>query len=146
MKAPHGLRPDLARVLDDPAVSEARSDPDAYYANHYASVVYGGIGGAIQRMFHRAIERSWRADDVFETVLEVGSANAEHLPFVAHQYARYVMLDSRESSIARRQSRPDQTRSSLLAMPKISSTCRANRATASCRCACSITSTTRTGL
>jgi SAM-dependent methyltransferase len=76
-------------------------DLDRYYAEHYDAVVHSGTGGAVQRAFHLAVERPWTHDDEFATVLEVGATSAEHLEFVRHRYARYVMLDIRDSVEAR---------------------------------------------
>ena len=74
---------------------------DRYYAEHYASVVHSGAGGAVQRAFHVALERPWTARDRFENVLELGATAGEHLAFVRHQYSRYTMLDIRDSAEAR---------------------------------------------
>lgn len=74
---------------------------DRYYAEHYDAVVHSGRAGAIQRMFHVAIERPWSAADQFETVLDLGATSGEHLSFVKHRYSRYIMIDIRDSLDAR---------------------------------------------
>ncbi len=85
-------------------------DLDRYYGEHYDVVVHSGAGGAVQRMFHLAVERPWSASDEFPTVLEVGATAGEHLDFVRHRFSRYVMLDIRDSveahEVAARASRP----------------------------------------
>jgi phosphatidylethanolamine/phosphatidyl-N-methylethanolamine N-methyltransferase len=77
-------------------------DLDRYYADHYDSVVHSGAGGAIQRAFHAAVERPWKEENDFATVLELGATSGEHLAFVRHGFSRYVMLDIRDSDEARR--------------------------------------------
>jgi phosphatidylethanolamine/phosphatidyl-N-methylethanolamine N-methyltransferase len=74
---------------------------DRYYAEHYDSVVHSGTGGAVQRLFHVAVERPWTARHEFPTVLELGATGGEHLEFVRHRFSRYVMLDIRDSAEAR---------------------------------------------
>jgi phosphatidylethanolamine/phosphatidyl-N-methylethanolamine N-methyltransferase len=84
--------------MTTPALDDA---VDRYYAEHYDAVVHSGAGGTVQRLFHVAVERPWTARDDFATVLELGATSGEHLEFVRHRYARYVMLDIRDSSEAR---------------------------------------------
>jgi phosphatidylethanolamine/phosphatidyl-N-methylethanolamine N-methyltransferase len=74
---------------------------DRYYAESYDAVVHSGAGGALQRLFHVALERPWKARDEFPTVLELGATSGEHLEFIRHAYSRYVMLDIRDSVQAR---------------------------------------------
>lgn len=76
------------------------NDLSSYYADHYDCVVYSGAGGAVQRQFHRALERPWPKGN-FENVLELGATNAEHLDYVCHHFQRYTMLDINDSSSAR---------------------------------------------
>ncbi len=87
------------------------SDLSAYYADHYDEVVYQGAGGAMQRQFHRSLERPWTTG-YFANVLELGATNAEHLKHVRHNFKRYVMLDINDSQSARdaagQASRPDR--------------------------------------
>jgi phosphatidylethanolamine/phosphatidyl-N-methylethanolamine N-methyltransferase len=84
-----------------PTVSTLDSDLDRYYAEHYDAVVHSGAAGAVQRRFHLAVERPWRAEHEFPTVLELGATGGEHLRFVRHRFARYTMLDIRDSRAAR---------------------------------------------
>lgn len=42
---------------------------------------------------HRLIEHSFKKEDHFSSVLEVGAGTGYHLPFVRHAYDRYVMTD-----------------------------------------------------
>ncbi len=92
---------------------------DRYYAEHYDDVVHSGLGGVVQRSFHRAIERPWGKDREAPTVLELGATSGEHLEFVRHRFSRYVMVDIRDSSSARelaaKASKPDATVEFLLA-------------------------------
>ncbi len=81
--------------------SRADDALDRYYDEHYDTVVHGGIGGRVQRMFHTAVERPWTSNHTFDSVLEVGATSGEHLPFVRHDFSRYTMLDIRESDRAR---------------------------------------------
>lgn len=75
---------------------------DRYYAESYDDVVHSGAGGAVQRLFHLAVERPWSERHRFETVLELGATSGEHLDFVRHGFARYAMLDIRDSESARK--------------------------------------------
>jgi phosphatidylethanolamine/phosphatidyl-N-methylethanolamine N-methyltransferase len=90
--------------------AEVDGDLDRYYAEHYDDVVHSGAGGAVQRMFHKAVERPWGVDRQFATVLELGATSGEHLRFVRHRFSRYTMTDIRDSATARevaaRASRP----------------------------------------
>ena len=76
------------------------SDLSNYYSAHYDEVVYQGIGGAVQRHFHRALEHPYKKE-MFADVLELGATNAEHLEFVHHNFQRYTMLDINDSAAAR---------------------------------------------
>jgi SAM-dependent methyltransferase len=86
---------------------------DRYYAEHYDSVVHGGVGGRVQSAFHAAVERPFASADRFENVLEVGATRGEHLEFVRHGFDRYVMLDIRDSvaghEAAAHETRDDRT-------------------------------------
>lgn len=72
-----------------------------YYARSYSCVANGGVGGAIQRVFHRALERPFGSGRNFPVVLELGATNAEHLRFVRHSFTKYTMLDINDSERAR---------------------------------------------
>jgi phosphatidylethanolamine/phosphatidyl-N-methylethanolamine N-methyltransferase len=74
---------------------------DRYYAEHYDAVVHSGAGGAVQRLFHVAVERPWDRSREFSTVLELGATRGEHLEFVRHGFSRYIMVDIRDSTVAR---------------------------------------------
>lgn len=75
---------------------------DRYYAEHYDTVVHGGVGGKVQDWFHRAVEQRFTEADHFGTVLELGATSGEHLQFVRHGFDRYRMLDIRDSETAHR--------------------------------------------
>ena len=84
---------------------------DRWYTEHYDDIVHSGAVGAVQRLFHVAIEHPWRASQAFPTVLDLGATSGEHLQFVRHGFSRYIMVDIRDSPEAReaaaRASRPD---------------------------------------
>jgi SAM-dependent methyltransferase len=77
------------------------NDLKEYYERCYADVANGGIGGAVQRLFHRVLERPFTKRDNFHDVLELGATNAEHLKFVKHGFRNYTMLDINDSATAR---------------------------------------------
>jgi phosphatidylethanolamine/phosphatidyl-N-methylethanolamine N-methyltransferase len=74
---------------------------DRWYLEHYDEIVHSGASGFAQRMFHLAIERPWSAGNEFHTVLDLGATSGEHLQFVRHRFARYTMVDIRDSAEAR---------------------------------------------
>jgi len=82
-------------------VPDLNDELDRYYAEHYDAVVHSATSGAVQRLFHSAVERPWSVDHEFLTVLEVGATSGEHLEFVRHRFSRYIMLDIRDSVGAR---------------------------------------------
>jgi len=80
-------------------------DLTEYYESHYSAVVHTGLAGIVQSAFHRAVESPFTSSKGFPTVVEVGATNAEHIPFVRHQFSRYVMVDIRDSGAAREAAR-----------------------------------------
>jgi phosphatidylethanolamine/phosphatidyl-N-methylethanolamine N-methyltransferase len=76
-------------------------DLEDYYLRSYSCVTNRGLGGAVQRMFHRALERPFGNDRSFPVVLELGATHAEHLGFVRHSFVNYTMLDIIDSDAAR---------------------------------------------
>ncbi|MEK7422238.1 MAG: class I SAM-dependent methyltransferase [Actinomycetota bacterium] len=76
-------------------------DLKEYYEKCYSDVANGGAGGAVQRIFHVALERPFDTSDRFENVLELGATNAEHLRFIRHEFTTYTMLDINDSETAR---------------------------------------------
>ena len=80
----------------------AENPLDRWYAEHYDDIVHSGAVGAVQGLFHIAVERPWGVRHTFPTVLDLGATSGEHLRFVRHRFARYVMVDIRDSPDARR--------------------------------------------
>lgn len=80
-------------------------DLNEYYESHYSAVVHQGLGGLVQSTFHRAVETPFRSSDNFATVLEVGATNGEHLPFIRHDFSKYIMVDIRDRETAREAAR-----------------------------------------
>jgi SAM-dependent methyltransferase len=69
---------------------------DDYYKNSYA-VIHGESKLSLaDKMFHRQLEGRAKSDQTFENVLELGSGNYEHLPYVEHVYKTYTCVDIRE--------------------------------------------------
>lgn len=62
---------------------------DVYDESNYASP----LQAAVMRASHRATERQFGSQHRFDNVLEVGGGTGEHLPFVQHQFNRYVLTD-----------------------------------------------------
>jgi len=79
----------------------ALHDPlDHWYSEQYDGIVHSGALGAVQSLFHVAIEHPWGPDHSFPTVLDLGATTGEHLQFVRHGFSRYVMIDWRDSQDA----------------------------------------------
>jgi phosphatidylethanolamine/phosphatidyl-N-methylethanolamine N-methyltransferase len=74
-----------------------REDPDAlvrdWYAHHYSRVSASGADSSFARFMHRAIEKPYDSNHVFERVLEVGANRGEHVPFVLHSFGDYIVSD-----------------------------------------------------
>ena len=73
-------------------------DVDLFYSNYYEQVLRTGLIGAAQDRTHRAMEKQWKSEDRFETVLEVGSGKGEHFGFVRHSFAKYYETDLRTNN------------------------------------------------
>jgi SAM-dependent methyltransferase len=72
---------------------------DEYYREVFENVHYRGALGGFSRLIHRKIEEGISHRDAYPMVLEIGGNQAEHFPFVRHDFDNYVCSDiqSRES-------------------------------------------------
>jgi len=68
---------------------------ETFYKEMYGDLVDGGAVGVFHRLTHRSLERPFGPEDSLPRVIEVGSGNGEHLPFVRHSFESYVMADLR---------------------------------------------------
>ena len=72
---------------------------DDFYANHYDQVFWSGLPGFGMRQTHRNIENTIGKNSEFEIVCEVGAGNGKHLPYVKHNFSKYIMIDLRPIDI-----------------------------------------------
>lgn len=74
-------------------------DPDAimssWYREHYSSICSSADGSAFATYLHRSLERRTGRQSDRSTVLEVGGNEGEHVGFVTHPYADYLLTDLR---------------------------------------------------
>jgi phosphatidylethanolamine/phosphatidyl-N-methylethanolamine N-methyltransferase len=70
-------------------------DLNAYYKEHYASVVGTGAVGFFFRMYHQWLERE--SLNFYSFCIEVGSGEGEHFEFVKHEFNSYLEVDIRNS-------------------------------------------------
>jgi phosphatidylethanolamine/phosphatidyl-N-methylethanolamine N-methyltransferase len=68
---------------------------EKFYREYYPELVNGGASGGYHALTHRLLERGFTESDSFSDVLEVGSGEGEHLPFVRHAFTSYCMSDIR---------------------------------------------------
>lgn len=71
-----------------------------WYSEHYSTVAATADGSFVGRYMHRALEHGYGAGDTgLDRVLEVGGNRGEHVPFVRHPYAEYVLTDLRPPTV-----------------------------------------------
>ena len=64
------------------------------FSENYDSLNYAsGLQAKVMRSSHRMAERAFDPTMRFDTVLEVGAGTGEHLPFVRHDFGRYLLTD-----------------------------------------------------
>ena len=66
-----------------------------WYGEHYSSVTATADGSVFHTYMHRAMESRQGPQASFPHVLEVGGNRGEHVPFVRHQFADYLVTDLR---------------------------------------------------
>ena len=64
-----------------------------WYKHEYESNSYGGATGIAQKLMHQSLEKSYSKETNFDRVLEIGGNAGEHLSYVKHQYAEYILSD-----------------------------------------------------
>jgi phosphatidylethanolamine/phosphatidyl-N-methylethanolamine N-methyltransferase len=75
--------------------SEEYGSVDYYYENVYSHVVGNqtlGTSRFLSAYPHLLLEAPFR-DNIGKSVLEIGSGENEHFPFVAHNFSKYVAID-----------------------------------------------------
>jgi phosphatidylethanolamine/phosphatidyl-N-methylethanolamine N-methyltransferase len=72
---------------------------DVFYKEYYARMPCGNEGGIVAKLAHNFIERPFGPQVVHDEVLEVGAGDGLHLPFVKHDFRRYLMTDINEESL-----------------------------------------------
>jgi ubiquinone/menaquinone biosynthesis C-methylase UbiE len=66
---------------------------EKWLANYDRSNYGRGLSAAVLKNTHALIEKPFGPSTIFSQVLEVGAGTLAHLPFVLHQYDRYVASD-----------------------------------------------------
>jgi SAM-dependent methyltransferase len=69
-----------------------------WYEEQYSYCTYCNAAGLSQRFMHRSIETKHPAPAFFETVLEIGANQGEHLQYVNHKFDRYFLTDVNNSN------------------------------------------------
>jgi phosphatidylethanolamine/phosphatidyl-N-methylethanolamine N-methyltransferase len=82
-------------MTDDSMNEEPDDILREWYAEHYSSVTATADGSVFHTYMHRAMERAHGPEDSFPHVLEVGGNRGEHIPFVRHAFADYLLTDLR---------------------------------------------------
>jgi len=70
--------------------------PELFYRKFYKSIIFeqGYASWAISKT-HQSMEKAYTGKN-FNTVLEIGGGNGEHINFVRHSFERYFLTDIRE--------------------------------------------------
>ena len=66
-----------------------------YEGSNYHDITCVGLQGFLGRRLHLSMERPFSRSDHFSLTVEVGAGEGQHLPFVRHNFDRYVMTDIR---------------------------------------------------
>ena len=76
-------------------VSENLFMNDIWKGTNYNDFLYVGAQGFLMRRLHTLMERPFSRSDHFSLTVEVGAGEGQHLPYVRHNFDRYVMTDIR---------------------------------------------------
>ena len=68
---------------------------DNYYSNYYERV-HSNLRSGFSFSFHFQLEATHTFSEKFPVVLELGAGNSDHLKFVKHSFATYLLTDIRE--------------------------------------------------
>ena len=63
--------------------------------SNYNDILSVGVQGFLVRRLHKSMERPFHCSDHFSLTVEVGAGEGQHLPYVRHNFDRYVMTDIR---------------------------------------------------
>jgi ubiquinone/menaquinone biosynthesis C-methylase UbiE len=66
-----------------------------YYKNFYAKIHGDSNLSKADNTFHKLLEKPHGASVKFDSVLEIGSGNYEHMKFVRHDFGSYTCVDLR---------------------------------------------------
>lgn len=81
-------------MTDDERQFETRNDIlRLWYDEHYSTTSATANGSLFEKYMHRAMETPFRPSDQYAHVLEVGGNRGEHVPYIRHQFDRYVLSD-----------------------------------------------------
>ncbi|MEI2641588.1 MAG: class I SAM-dependent methyltransferase [Candidatus Nanopelagicales bacterium] len=64
-----------------------------WFADDYSSINASANGSFFERYTHAAMEPPWSHGMAFPNVLEVGANRGEHIPYVHHEFHRYIASD-----------------------------------------------------
>jgi len=65
------------------------------YENVYSDVCSSGLVGFFTKILHKDMESPFKPSQLFNVVLEIGSGDGVHRPFVRHRYNEYWQSDIR---------------------------------------------------
>lgn len=66
---------------------------ERWLKNYDSSNYESGLAGFVLKSTHSLIEKPFGPDRTFSNVLEVGAGTLAHMPFVRHQFDRYIASD-----------------------------------------------------
>ncbi len=79
--------------------NEPSGNPTHYYDQFYDQVNWSeGVGSAVVRGIHKKMEKGLKGH-YFNSCLELGGGNGQHLDFVLHGFGEYVLLDLRTAQL-----------------------------------------------
>ena len=64
-----------------------------WYRHEFESNAYDGATGIAQTLMGESLEKNYSIETNFDRVLEIGGNAGEHLSYVKHQYAEYILSD-----------------------------------------------------
>lgn len=74
-------------------------DVDAFYSDHYREIMGTGLISRFWAIIHTQMERPF-TNGSYRHILEIGSGNGEHIPFVLCEYESYLATDIRIENLS----------------------------------------------
>lgn len=98
MTAPPEARPERKWATSPRGYAEAhghsqRGIGGLVHWSDYSSINASANGSFFERYTHAAMEPPWSHGMAFPNVLEVGANRGEHIPYVHHEFHRYIASD-----------------------------------------------------